>query len=164
MTFLTKLDEYWRTRVSTLRFGAIVAVFIAVATVISWAAWNSFVAHAAGTSSDSVVSTPSSLASLTGANVEGSIDEMVFLNDVKIQAGPTPTTFVAKDAEGNQLLVMSATEKPQALIGKTVDINGTIRRLPNQATLRNAWKLSKQQIRSLGEQRIYLSAEYIKRG
>jgi len=43
----------------------------------------------------------------------------------------------------------------------SVDVRGTIRRLPSQWVMRKQWKLSRKQVKHLQEQEMYLQAEII---
>jgi hypothetical protein len=87
---------------------------------------------------------------------------MVFLNRVQLLAGPQPNVFVISGAKGNQMLVVSEpgfSPPPRSPI--TVDIKGRIRTLPPLVILRRQWKLSKDQIQSVGRQQAYIAAESI---
>ena len=106
-------------------------------------------------------STPSCISSLLAGDVAAEIGDMVFLNDVRLQAGPSPQLFVVSGAKGTRMLIaLDAAEGPRQAEPMTVDIKGLIRRLPASAILRRQWKLTKDQIQHFGPQQIYIAAEY----
>ena len=111
---------------------------------------------------DTLVSSPSSIGSLLGGNAAGEMGDMVFLNHVQLRAVPQPNVFVISGAKGNQMLVVSEPGfSPPARSPITVDIKGRIRTLPPLVILRRQWKLSKDQIQSVGRQQAYIAAESI---
>ena len=111
---------------------------------------------------DTLVSSPSSIGSLIGGNAASEIGDMVFLNHVQLLAGPQPNVFVISGAKGNQMLVVSEPGfSPPARSPITVDIKGRIRTLPPLVILRRQWKLSMDQIQSVGRQQAYIAAESI---
>ncbi|MGC2195581.1 MAG: hypothetical protein WA628_12960 [Terriglobales bacterium] len=107
-------------------------------------------------------STPSAIGSLLAGNTSAEIGDMVFLNNVRLQAGPTPDLFVVSGRRGAQMLMsLEASKEFQAVPGD-VDIKGTIRRLPALEVLRKGWRLSKDQLHFFGRQHVYIAAEYVK--
>jgi hypothetical protein len=142
----------------------IILVTVLVAGAVAWRVTSGMIERDMGMSRNEVESTPSSIASLLGKSAGGDVDDMVFLNDVRLQAGPKPHVFVVSGAKGIRMLVVS---EGGILAGEhmptTVDIKGRICRMPSLAILRKAWKLSKDQIRIFGHQKVYIAAEYVKR-
>lgn len=109
-----------------------------------------------------VSSSPSAIGSLTAGNPSADIGDMVFLNNVQLQAGPRPDLFVVSGARGVRMLVSFEAAKKFQAVPAEVDIKGTIRRLPGLVALRKGWRLSKDQIHSFGKQRVYIAAEYVR--
>ena len=66
----------------------------------------------------------------------------MFLNDVRLEAGPKPHVFVLSGVKGVRMLVVSETglSPLQPLI--TLDIKGRIRQMLPLAFLRREWKLT----------------------
>lgn len=116
-----------------------------------------------GTYPDDIVSSPSAIGSLLGWSVDDEVGDMVFLNDVRLEAGLKPHVFVVSGFKGVRMLVVSGDEAlPPEQRPVTVDIKGRIRQMPSLAFLQKKWKLSKDQIRIFGRQKIYIAAEYVK--
>jgi hypothetical protein len=104
----------------------------------------------------------SSINSLLIDNVTAEIGDMVFLNDVKLAAGPKGRLFVISDSGGKRMLVaLKGAQKLTEPLPLVVDIKGIIRSLPAPQILRREWMLSKEQIEAFGPQHIYIDAEYI---
>ena len=107
-------------------------------------------------------SAPSAIGSLMVGNPSAEIGDMVFLNDVRLQAGPKPDLFVVSGSRGVRMLVsLEAAKEIQAAPGK-VDIKGTIRQLPTLQVLRKGWRLNKDQVHFFGKQQVYIAADYMK--
>ena len=107
-------------------------------------------------------STPSSLVPLLSTPIRKLVGDAVFLNDVQLKKGPKPGIFFAEGVHGRQMLVLSDDKKSSGTFGK-VDIKGQIRRLPEAQMLRKEWHLTARQVKSLQNQNLYISAEYIER-
>jgi hypothetical protein len=140
--------------ITTLAGAAVLAV--AVVGVREW--FNNFDVNARMMPKVSV-STPSSIAPLL---VDSALGEMVFLNDVRIEDGPGTKVFFISGAQGRRMLVVSDDPDFTGHVG-TVDIKGSIRRLPPVGSLRKDWRLTKEQAVTFGQQGIYLAAEDIKK-
>src|SRR3954447_15957182 len=105
---------------------------------------------------------PSAIGSLLAGNTSAEIGDMVFLNNVRLEAGPTPDLFVVSGSKGVRMLVsVEATKQFQPIQGD-VDIKGTIRRLPALKVLWKGWGLGKDQLHFFGKQQVYIAAEYVK--
>lgn len=104
---------------------------------------------------------PSALGSLlVGTSAE--VGDIVFLSNVRLQAGPKPELFVVSGASGTRILVSLETPKQSKLVPGNVDLRGTIRRLPGLEVLRKTWRLSKDQADFFGSEQFYIAADYIK--
>lgn len=107
-------------------------------------------------------SVPSAIGSLLVGSTSAEIGDAVFLNNVRLQAGPRPGLFVVSGARGVRMLVSLEAAKEFQLVPGKVDIKGTIRRLPAFEVLRKGWKLSKDEVHFFGKQQIYIAADYVK--
>ncbi|MGH9502828.1 MAG: hypothetical protein ACRD20_08260 [Terriglobales bacterium] len=138
------------------------AALLSLSALMAWHLADSAIERQARYSAVGAVNTPSSLGALLTGNVGGEPGDMVFLNNVRLFAGPKPTLCIVSGAEGLQMLVVL--EAPDLVAGHlpmTVDIKGLIRRLPSLAVLRKQWNLSKDQIQTFEKQRIYIAAERV---
>lgn len=84
------------------------------------------------------------------------------MNNVQLQAGPKPGSFVVSGARGIRMLVSLESPKEFQAVPGNVDIKGTIRRLPALEVLRKGWRLSKDQLHFFGRQKVYIAAYYVK--
>lgn len=107
-------------------------------------------------------SVPSAKGSLLIGSTSAEIGDAVFLNNVQLQAGPKPGLFVVSGARGVRMLVSLEATKEFQLVPGTVDVKGTIRRLPAFEVLRKGWKLSIDEVHSFGKQQVYIAADYVK--
>jgi len=107
-------------------------------------------------------STASSIGSLLHGEMAAQVGDMVFLNDVRLEALPQSHLFIVSGVNGAQMLVSLEAPKDFQTLPAAVDLRGTIRRLPGLRALQKTWKLTKDQARTFATQHIYLSAEYVK--
>jgi hypothetical protein len=107
-------------------------------------------------------SPPSAIGSLLAGNTSAEIGDVVFLNNVRLRAGPTPDLFVVSGGKGVRMLVVLEGTKEFRAVSGDVDIRGTIRQLPALQVLRKGWKLSKDQLYFFGKQQVYIAAESVK--
>lgn len=107
-------------------------------------------------------SAASAIGSLLVGNTSAEIGDAVFLNDVRLQAGPKPDLFVVSGARGVRMLVSWEAAKKFQVVPSKVDLKGTIRRLPALEVLRKGWGLSKGQALFFGTQHVYIAADYVK--
>lgn len=103
-------------------------------------------------------SPPSAIGSLLAGDTSAEVGDMVFLNNVRLQAGPTPDLFVVSGAKGVRMLVSVEATKQFQAVQVDVDIKGTLRRLPALKVLRKGWKLGKDQLHLFGKQQVYIAA------
>ena len=90
--------------------------------------------------------------------------DVVFLNDVALNAGPRPELFIVADNTGTQMLVAwDAPKGFQYSNSTTVDVQGTLRQLPTAEVLEKVWKLTKNQAEALVKQKVYISAESVQK-
>jgi hypothetical protein len=129
----------------------------------AWRAMDKAVASDVDFSAYEGPPTASRLAPLLVSNVSAEIGDMVFLNDVRLDTGPTPKLFVITGSNRLQMLVTLQTNKiANHPFSKTVDVKGILRRLPAPKVLRKEWMLSKEQIDSFERQGVYIAAESIR--
>jgi hypothetical protein len=123
---------------------------------------NVAIANDLGFSTAQARSTSSAIGSLLVGNPSAEIGDAVFLNDVRLQAGPKPDLFVVSGAKGVRMLV--SLESPQGFqfVPGSFDIKGTIRRLPTLEVLRKEWRLSKDEVHFFRKQQVYIAADYIR--
>ena len=107
-------------------------------------------------------STSSAIGSLLVGNPSAEIGDAVFLNDVRLQAGPKPDVFVVSGTKGVRMLVALEAPKGFHVVPGSVDIKGTIQRLPALEVLRKGWRLSKDQVHFFRKQQVYIAADYVK--
>lgn len=139
-----------------------VTLLLCIGVMGAWGLINAVVENDIKFSSAEGSSTASAIGSLLAGDAPGDIGDMVFLSNVRLQAGPTPDLFVVSGARGARMLVYwEATKQVQAVQGD-VDIKGIIRRLPAPKVLRKGWRLSKDQVHLFGKQQVYIAAEYVK--
>ena len=87
--------------------------------------------------------------------------QLVFLNDVKLEAGPAKGVYFVVGAEGTTMLVLAAATSVSAAPHDRVDVNGTVRRLPSEWVMRKQWKLSAMQLKRLQAQKMFVEAASI---
>ena len=132
-----------------------------VGAAIMWSHWDP-IERDLLFSANAATATPSSITPLLGKNAAAALGDMVYLNNVLLQAGPKPNIFVISGAHKAEMLIVS--DLPTSLAGRTpitVDIKGLIRRLPSRTTLRRSWKLSTDQVHAFEKQQIYIAAESV---
>ena len=136
-----------------------------LSVVVFVAAWavNRVIVNDMDFSSGEATSPPSCIRPLLAGDVAAEIGDMVFLNDVRLKAGPEPQLFIVSGAEGTQMLIrLDSSNGSIRATPMKVDIKGLLRRLPAPGMLRKEWKLTKRQIHFFGHQQIYIAAEYAK--
>ncbi len=105
---------------------------------------------------------PSAIGSLLVGNISAEIGDAVFLNNVRLQAGPKPNLFVVSGVKGIRMLVSLESPKEFQAVPGSVDIKGTLRQLPALEVLRKGWRLTKDQVHFFGKQQVYIAADYVK--
>jgi hypothetical protein len=138
-------------------------VLLSAGILAAWRALDTAVASDTDFPTSEGPATESRLAPLMISNVSAEIGDMVFLNNVRLDVGPTPKLFVVTGSSGLQMLVASeANKSANQPFSEHVDIKGTIRRLPASGILRKEWMLSKEQIDRFKRQGVYIAAEFIR--
>lgn len=90
-------------------------------------------------------------------------NHIVFFNDVRLEAGPTNDVYFATSKDGQSILVLSTGAKSaSALNADSVDVEGTVRAVPPLSTMTKKWKLSKDQVKTIRKQGVYIEAESIR--
>lgn len=90
-------------------------------------------------------------------------NHIVFFNDVRLEAGPTNDVYFATSKDGKSILVLSTGAKSaSALNADSVDVQGTVRAVPPLSTMTKKWKLSKDQVKTIRKQGVYIEAESIR--
>lgn len=141
----------------------VMTLLFCVGVIAAWWAAERVMASDVDSGSTGEVSIPARLAPLLGGDVDSEIGDMVFLNDVRLEAGPGPQLFFVSGAMGTRMLVrVDTASEPRPATPMTVDIKGVLCRLPGPAILRRGWKLTRDQIQVFGQQQIYIAAEYVK--
>jgi hypothetical protein len=116
-----------------------------------------------GNSTAGSASIPSSIEPLLAGENRAEPGDVVFLNKVRLQAGPKPGIVIVSSDKGTRMLVIWQSAGSTAAQPPSVaNIEGQVRRLPSAAVLRKDWKLNNDEIRSFSQQQIYIAAEYIK--
>ncbi|HWR17097.1 MAG TPA: hypothetical protein VN577_19870 [Terriglobales bacterium] len=162
------LSRIQQWRYEYLRSRKALAIAAAVFLVLSVVAFYSGYLLIKKTMEDSkvtarAINTPSQLGSLLNDYEPDQIaNYIVYLNDVKLEAGPTDNVYYAAGPRGNRLLVVALGSKPALAEDETVDISATIRRVPSTYEMKKKWKLDKAEIKALREQGIYIEAEAIR--
>jgi hypothetical protein len=123
---------------------------------------NAAIADDLGFSTVEASSTSSAIGSLLVGNPSAEIGDAVFLNDVRLQTGPKPDLFVVSGAKGVRMLVSLEGPKGFQVVPGSVDIKGTIRRLPGPGVLRKEWRLSKDDVHFFRKQQVYIAADYVR--
>ena len=146
-----------------LLFASVTTLLLSmVVLVVRWGV-NRVIVNDVDFSSGQSATTPSSIRPLLAGDVAAEIGDMVFLNDVRLQAGPQPQLFIVSGAEGTQMLIrLDSANRSIGAVAMKVDIKGMLRRLPAPEMLRKEWKLTKNQLHLFGQQQIYIAAEYAK--
>jgi hypothetical protein len=88
------------------------------------------------------------------------VNHIVFFSDVHLEAGPSDSLYYAGGAAGHRVLVVSEGRKPLSNNAQ-VDIKGTVRMLPSATTLKNKWKLSKEEVEAAQREGVYIEADEI---
>jgi hypothetical protein len=116
-----------------------------------------------GNSTVGSASIPSNIEPLLAGENRAEPGDVVFLNKVRLQAGPKPGIVIISGDKGVRMLATwqsagsTATQPPSV-----ANIEGQVRRLPSATVLRKDWKLNNDEIRSFSPQQIYIAAEYVK--
>jgi hypothetical protein len=146
------------------KYAAIACVLVLGFWVITLAGGYLLVRHAmddSHTAVSNVVNVPTKVGLLFSFDDRSDVvNNIVFFNDVHLQAGPTADLYYAVGAAGNRVLVSSQGSKSVPENGQ-VDIKGTVRYLPTSYTLKKKWKLTKEEIKAAREQGIYIEADQI---
>ena len=137
-----------------------ITLLLSGGVIAAWRAVDEAIASGADFSTYEGPTTASRLAPLLISNVSAEIGDMVFLNDVRLDAGPKPKLFVVTGSNGLRMLVTFETNNgANQPLPKNVDLKGTICRLPAPRILRKEWMLSKDQIDRFRRQGVYIAAE-----
>lgn len=107
------------------------------------------------------LNTPTQIGLLLDDSMPDLIYHIVYFNDVKIESGPTDDVYFATGPKGTSVLVV-ATGRKTPNDTDAVDIRGTVRPIPPLSTLTRKWKLSKDQVKAVRKQGIYIEADDIK--
>jgi hypothetical protein len=108
----------------------------------------------------SVVNVPTKVGLLFSYDNASVLNHIVFFNDVQLEPGPTNNLYYAGGPNGHRVLVVSQGTK-MASSDSQVDIKGTVRPLPSTSTLKNRWKLSKEELEAVQKEGIYIEADAI---
>ena len=144
------------------RASLIASVLLCIGIMVAWRSINAAMENHTELSPAYDSSAPSAIGSLLSGNTSTEIGDAVFLNNVRLQAGPKPGLFVVSGARGVRILLSLEAPKESLPVPGRFDIKGTIRRLPPLQVLRKGWKLSKDQAHFFGKQHVYLAGEYVK--
>jgi hypothetical protein len=91
--------------------------------------------------------------------------ELVFLNDVKLEAGPKKNILYVLGKNGVRLLVLA--ESSRWIPGEPDDLHdvtGSLQNPPATSYMRRNWGLSKAEAETVREQGVYLLANAIREG
>jgi hypothetical protein len=106
--------------------------------------------------------TPTDISSLfEPSKLRSSIGEVVFLNEVRIEPGPSKHLFFAADQRGNKIVVSSDSDATKSLNGKFAEVMGVITPLPALAAMEREWKLSTSVAAGLRKEAVYIRADRI---
>ena len=106
--------------------------------------------------------TPTDVSALLEASrSRSSIGKIVFLHEVRIEAGPTKNLLFARDQQGNRIVVHWDGAAIRLLNDKLADVTGVITPLPSHATMVREWKLSKSVAADMGKEAVYIRADRI---
>jgi hypothetical protein len=146
----------------TLIASAVLLVLLSTTTLIA-----GIVAVRHAVQEDRITTRASNAPSEVGLLLEDSPNELfnhiVFFNDVRLEAGPTNDVYFATSRDGESILVLSTGAKSaSALNADSVDVQGTVRAVPPLSTLTKKWKLSKDQVKAIRKQGVYIEAESIR--
>jgi hypothetical protein len=109
------------------------------------------------------VNTPSQVNLILEDTMPHLLNHIVYFNDVRLEQGPSSDVYFASSNNGHSVLVVSKGSKSaSALNADSVDVQGTVRALPPTSTLSGKWKLSKDQVKALRDQGVYIEAESIR--
>jgi hypothetical protein len=87
----------------------------------------------------------------------------VFLNDVRLEAGPAGSLFYAIGAANHRVLVQFGDGKFRPPTQSTrVDIRGVIHQMPNANAVGSKWRINRRTARKLAEQPVYIVAQEIR--
>ncbi len=100
---------------------------------------------------------------LDSPDLAGSLGQIVFLNDVRIQRGAAGGVLVAEDPAGRSLIVVPKETSLKIEDGQFADVMGTIAPLPPVATMKKIWKLSPEEAKSRQADAVYIDANLVRR-
>ncbi len=105
--------------------------------------------------------TPTDISSLLESKFRSPIGDVVFLNEVRIEPGPSIHLFFAADQQGNKIMIRWDTAATNLLNGKLADVTGVIKRLPSLAAMEREWNLGRSVATDLPKEAIYIHADRI---
>ena len=150
--------QFWRSHL----LAAVVIAILATGVIAAFGSLREMVAATAPDSHEGLTP-PTDVTSLLRPDpLRSSIGEFVFLNDVRLEAGPAPSLFYAIGASHNKVLVQFGSNKVAS--GKhssRMNIQGVIHGMPNPSLARSEWGLSKKASRELAGQPFYIVAKEI---
>ncbi len=99
---------------------------------------------------------------LDSPEMAGSLGQIVFLNDVRIQRGAAAGVLVARDPAGRSLIVVPKETTLRIEDGQLADVMGAIAPLPSVPAMRKLWKLSPEEAKSRRADTIYIDANLVR--
>jgi hypothetical protein len=156
MAILT--TRFWKSHL----FAAITIAALATGVIAAFGSLRQIVAATAPNSYEGPTP-PSELTSLLRNDpMHSNVGEFVFLNDVRLKAGPAPSLFYAIGAADDRVLVQFESAKLRP--GKdslSVDIQGVIHKMPGASLAHREWQVSRSTWKKLAVQPIYVVAKEV---